>query len=114
MTVSAWCCPGCGLSLSTDDARALTHPLRLGIMRMLVGVDRLSPVEVHRQLEAEAESSEPAASLGTIAYHVRALVRFGMIASAGSRPRRGATEHFYSLTDQGRHLLGSEREEMPA
>ena len=82
-----------------DDPRlvkGLAHPLRIHILRVLQ--DRVaSPSEIAEELGAP---------LGNVSYHVRFLVRVGLIELAGTQPRRGAVEHYYraiglpEITDQ--------------
>ena len=71
-----------------DDARlvkGLAHPLRIAILRALE--DRTaSPSEIAEEIEAP---------LGNVSYHVRFLARLGLVELAGTRPRRGAVEHYY-------------------
>src|SRR5579875_2544732 len=71
-----------------DDARlvkGLAHPLRIAILRALE--DRTaSPSEIAEEIEAP---------LGNVSYHVRFLARMGLVELAGTRPRRGAVEHYY-------------------
>ena len=72
-----------------DDPRyvkALAHPLRIRILAML-GERDASPVQLAEYLDA---------TLGTIAYHVRALEQLGLIELAATRQRRGAIEHIYT------------------
>lgn len=66
-------------------ARALSHPLRASIM---VELSRrtASPVDLSRDLGVPVEN---------VAYHVKTLVQLGCIELVGTRPRRGAVEHFY-------------------
>jgi DNA-binding transcriptional ArsR family regulator len=63
----------------------MAHPVRIQILNIL-GEQVASPNQI-----AEI-SGEP---LGTVAYHVRVLLKGGFIELAGTEPRRGATEHFY-------------------
>jgi DNA-binding transcriptional ArsR family regulator len=73
---------------SIDDPRyvkALSHPLRVRILAMLRERDA-SPVELADWLKA---------SLGTVAYHVRTLERFGLIELVKETKVRGAIEHHY-------------------
>jgi Arc/MetJ family transcription regulator len=65
--------------------RAVAHPLRFQI---LVVFDEAvaSPKQVAERL------GEP---LGRVAYHVQRLEALGAIELVSTRPRRGATEHFY-------------------
>jgi DNA-binding transcriptional ArsR family regulator len=65
--------------------KALNHPLRVAILRA-IEVERASPVELSRQLEAP---------LGVVSYHVRVLADLGLIKLVKRTPRRGAVEHHY-------------------
>lgn len=74
--------------LTLDDpryVRALAHPLRVRILAALEE-RRASPVELAGALGA---------SLGTVAYHVRALHALGLVELVGERRVRGAVQHFY-------------------
>ncbi len=42
------------------------------------------------------------APVGRISYHVRVLHQLGLIELVGTRPRRGATEHYYKATQHPR------------
>lgn len=71
-----------------DDPRlvkALAHPLRISIMRILSD-RKASPNEIATELDAP---------LGNVSYHVRYLERAGVLRLVGTRPRRGAVEHYY-------------------
>jgi len=71
-----------------DDPRlvkGLAHPLRIQILRAL-GNRVASPSEV---------AEEIGAPLGNVSYHVRFLARVGLIELTGTKPRRGAVEHYY-------------------
>jgi DNA-binding transcriptional ArsR family regulator len=72
----------------TSWAKAVAHPLRAHILRLL-REGSLSPARAAERLEH--------ASLGAVAYHFRTLERLGMIEVTGQRQRRGAIEHIYSL-----------------
>jgi DNA-binding transcriptional ArsR family regulator len=74
---------------AAEIAKALSHPLRLELLRALRDRRTLSPVEYSR------ESGEP---LGNVSYHIKALLSAEVIAVAKEVPRRGAVEHFYSLS----------------
>jgi DNA-binding transcriptional ArsR family regulator len=71
-----------------DDPRlvkGLAHPLRIHILRVLE--NRVaSPSEI---------AGELGAPLGNVSYHVRFLARVGLIELTGTKPRRGAVEHYY-------------------
>jgi hypothetical protein len=73
-------------------AKALSHPARGGILRLMRRDGRLSPVGAARELDA---------SLGALAYHFRQLHKLGFIEICDTIPRRGATEHVYRLVDPG-------------
>jgi DNA-binding transcriptional ArsR family regulator len=82
-----------------DDPRlvkGLAHPLRIHILRVLE-TRVASPSEI---------AEEIGAPLGNVSYHVRFLARVGLIELTGTKPRRGAVEHYYravgrvSVTDQ--------------
>lgn len=78
-----------------DDPRyvkALAHPLRIRILAML-SERRASPTELARVLE------QP---VGTVSYHIRTLSKLGVIELVGTRPARGAVEHFYEATQPPR------------
>jgi hypothetical protein len=65
--------------------RSLAHPLRIQILELLT--DRVaSPNGIAGELEA---------ALGDVAYHTRALDRYGALELVDTAQRRGATEHFY-------------------
>jgi DNA-binding transcriptional ArsR family regulator len=78
-----------------DDPRyvkALAHPLRIRVLAMLEE-SAASPVQLAAKLDA---------TLGTVAYHVRTLRNLGLIELVGTRPRRGATEHYYRAREHPR------------
>jgi hypothetical protein len=65
--------------------RSLAHPLRIQILELLT--DRVaSPNGLANELEA---------ALSDVAYHTRALDRYGALELVDTARRRGATEHFY-------------------
>lgn len=78
-----------------DDPRlvkGLAHPLRIQILRALE--NRVaSPSEV---------AEEIGAPLGNVSYHVRFLARVGLIELTGTKPRRGAVEHYYRAVSRVR------------
>jgi hypothetical protein len=73
-------------------ARATLHPMQVEILEAAAARERLSPVQFR----------EGDASVSLVAYHFRALHKVGLLAPAGTAPRRGATEHFYRLADRAR------------
>jgi DNA-binding transcriptional ArsR family regulator len=74
---------------AAEVAKALSHPLRIEVLRALRERPAISAVEYSR------ESRQP---LGNVSYHVRALLSAGVIAEDELVPRRGAVEHRYSLS----------------
>jgi DNA-binding transcriptional ArsR family regulator len=69
---------------------ALAHPLRVRILEVLS--DHVaSPNVLASRLET---------SLGDVAYHTRALDRYGCLELVDTAQRRGATEHFYKATPE--------------
>jgi DNA-binding transcriptional ArsR family regulator len=73
-------------------ARATLHPLQVEILEAAASRDRLSP--------AQFESN--GASVSLVSYHFRYLRTRGLLQAAGTAPKRGATEHFYRLSDPAR------------
>jgi len=68
--------------------RSLAHPLRIQILELLT--DHVaSPNVLASQLDT---------GLSDVAYHTRALDRYGALELVDTAQRRGATEHFYKAT----------------
>lgn len=65
--------------------KALAHPLRINILRVLQS-------RVASPSDIAAEISAP---LGNVSYHVRVLERAGLLKLERTRQRRGAIEHYY-------------------
>lgn len=78
--------------------RGLAHPTRLQILEALRSGDPMSPKQL-------VEIVEPAITLGTMSHHTRELRSVGLLAEAGTRPVRGALQHFYRLSPRGRELM---------
>jgi DNA-binding transcriptional ArsR family regulator len=70
-------------------AAIVTHPLRRRIWYAMAEQRPISPRELADDL------NEP---VNDVAYHVRVLRDMGVIELAGTRPVRGATQHFYRTT----------------
>lgn len=68
-------------------AACLSHPVRIEFLIGLRVTGSLSPT---------AFSRATGHLLATVCYHVRTLREAEVIESAGTVPRRGAVEHFYS------------------
>lgn len=78
----------------SNRLKAMNHPLRARILRLLVERGVMSPAELTRTLRAE---------LSDVSYHVRSLVKLECAELVETRPVRGAVEHFYRATE--RHLI---------
>ena len=65
--------------------KALAHPLRVQIMRVLQG-RVASPSELAEELDAR---------LGNVSYHMRVLERLEVVELVKTKPRRGAVEHYF-------------------
>lgn len=74
------------------------HPLRLRVMIALSAPPSKSPTAL---LHLMPEGT----NLGSLAYHVRALDKQGLIRETKEVRVRGAIEHFYALTADGKRLL---------
>jgi DNA-binding transcriptional ArsR family regulator len=66
-------------------AKALAHPLRRRILTLL-DRDKASPSDIAGRLEV---------AIPVAAYHVRTLLRLGLVELVDTRQRRGALEHYY-------------------
>jgi len=66
-------------------AKALNHPIRAEALTIL-NARVASPTEIAKELDVP---------LGNVNYHIEQLVKFGCVELVRTRPRRGATEHFY-------------------
>jgi DNA-binding transcriptional ArsR family regulator len=81
---------------SENRIKAMSHPLRASILRILVE-RTASPAEMARQLNEE---------LSNVSYHAKQLVELECAELVSTRPVRGALEHFYRATE--RHLVDTE------
>jgi DNA-binding transcriptional ArsR family regulator len=68
--------------------RALSHPIRVNILEALQG-RTASPSELAKEMDE---------SLGVVSYHTNTLVECGCLELVNTKPRRGALEHFFSVT----------------
>lgn len=84
------------MSVDWDHLLArLLHPTQAAILGAVEWIDEpLSP----KLLVAVFDHSE---SLGTVAYHVQRLAALDALTLVDTAKRRGATEHFYRLTERG-------------
>lgn len=80
-----------GGEVDQQIVRALAHPLRVEILRLLEKGPN-SPSQISDVLDER---------LGNVTYHVKVLVQCGCIELYETRPVRGAVEHFYKMKPQG-------------
>lgn len=84
-------------------AKALTHPVRVQILRRIADGSEVSPSSL---------SGELGVALATVAYHVRYLTDLGVLSLIRTVPVRGTVQHIYAArdVDAARRLLsfGSE------
>src|ERR1700759_2273608 len=78
-----------GKRLNTALAAAVAHPIRTRSLAIL-GERVASPAEIARELELDVSK---------VGYHVSALADAKLIEEVGSRPVRGAIEHFYKAVE---------------
>ncbi|MDP8943152.1 MAG: winged helix-turn-helix domain-containing protein [Actinomycetota bacterium] len=93
-------------SINLGDAqlvKALTHPLRLQILR------RLEEQNASPSVLAE----ELGAPLGNVSYHVRQLASLGLIELVSQTPRRGAIEHEYRAAQPRRPMSDDDWDRLP-
>lgn len=77
--------------------KAMNHPLRSEAFRLIRDKGPVSPSDVARMLSADVRD---------VSYHVKMLSNYGCVEEAGTRPVRGALEHFYVATEQ--HMIDTE------
>jgi DNA-binding transcriptional ArsR family regulator len=75
-------------------AKALSHPLRIEILEDL-GDGRTSPNQF---------SNGQDESLGAVSYHFKVLEKLGCLELVDTAQKRGALEHIYAITTQGKAL----------
>jgi len=80
------------VSIDARLAKALSRPLRADAL-VLIDEGVNSPKLIAAKLGLD---------LRTVAYHVRVLRNLGCVELVETRPRRGATEHVYRLTELAR------------
>jgi DNA-binding transcriptional ArsR family regulator len=71
-----------------------SHPVRAKILALLAAAkEPMTPLAF-----AEATGSP----LGVVSYHTRMLRQYGLIVLERMEPRRGALQHYYAITNDGR------------
>lgn len=78
------------VTIDQQVARALSHSLRAQVLD-LITEGKASPKQVAERLGQDLRS---------VAYHVRVLHRLGCLELVETRQRRGATEHFYKVSER--------------
>jgi DNA-binding PadR family transcriptional regulator len=81
-------------AINHDALKGATHPLRSRFLELFDRADG--------DLTPKGLAEETGAPLGLSAYHVRMLAMYGLVEHTRSEPRRGALQHFYTITDAGR------------
>lgn len=77
-------------SIDQRLAKALSHSTRARVLALLAE-GKASPKQVSERLGEDLRS---------IAYHVRVLHRLGCLELVETQQRRGAVEHFYTVTER--------------
>jgi DNA-binding transcriptional ArsR family regulator len=77
-------------SIDQRLAKALSHSMRARVLA-LIAHGKASPKQVAERLGEDIRN---------VAYHVRVLQRLGCLQLVETRQRRGATEHFYEVTER--------------
>ena len=85
---------------TAEVLKAIAQPDRLRLLEAFASHEQLSPTQAQPIVDMP---------LGNISYHVRLLAKAGLLAEAGTEPRRGAVEHFYRVTPTGRAGLAAAR-----
>jgi DNA-binding transcriptional ArsR family regulator len=78
------------VSIDQRLAKALSHSMRARVLA-LIAEGKASPRQVAERLGEDVRS---------VAYHVRVLKGLGCLELVETRQRRGATEHFYKVTER--------------
>lgn len=84
-------------AVEMNRLKAISHPLRSEIL-MLLGERTLSPVQISREIGGDVRE---------ISRQCKILVKLECAELVKTRPRRGATEHFYAAT--ALHLVDDEQ-----
>ncbi len=93
-----------GGEVDQQIVRALAHPLRVEILRVLEKGPN-SPSQISAVLDER---------LGNITYHMTVLVKCGCVELYETKPVRGAVEHFYKVQPHGAIGSGAWKEVPPA
>jgi len=77
-------------SIDQRLAKALSHATRARALAV-IAEGKTSPKQVAERIGEDLRS---------VAYHVRVLHKLGCVEMVDTRQRRGATEHFYRITER--------------
>src|SRR5687767_10980570 len=83
-----------------DILQGVAHRDRIAILKALSEESRLSPSET------AARAGLP---LGNVSYHYRELLKRELVYLVDTQQRRGALEHFYALSPNGRIAIKAVR-----
>jgi DNA-binding transcriptional ArsR family regulator len=81
---------------ATAVAKALSHPVRVEILRVVAASGPISPSTIATEISQD---------LPKLAYHVRELAALGLLDGTRDRQVRGVIEHFYDLTADGEAVI---------
>ena len=112
-------------------AKACSHPVRAAVIRALGGAPNCEECKGKSKVKGDDGEMETCprcqgsgrksmspnelsraigVDLGVTSYHVRMLRDYGVVVLVDTAPRRGALEHYYTLTDNGTQVY----HELPA
>lgn len=100
MTTTTVRVPRSEQDLLTRMAKALAHPLRSRILHLIAE----APAQGVSPNEMTKATGEP---LGNVSYHTKALLELGLIDLSDTAQRRGAIEHYYTLSGSAEQDLRS-------
>jgi DNA-binding transcriptional ArsR family regulator len=86
---------------ASNAAKSLSHSVKVEILGFMAREGDCSPSQVSEFV------GETGASLGVISYHMRQLAALGAIELSHTTPRRGALEHHYKISRQGKRDLST-------
>ena len=81
-------------TLNTSLLAALSHPLRIEIVRRCV--EPASPKEI---------ADDIGENLGNVSYHTRILAAAGVLELERTEPRRGALAHYYVVPKEAQKAM---------
>lgn len=82
------------MNTSVSAAKALSHPLRMEALAIIVAVGYCDEKK-YRSISPNEIAKITGAPLTHVSYHVRKLDSLNLIELARKRPKRGVVEHYY-------------------